>query len=146
MQVLPEREIDIVFNTLKNNHTLEFYKIVDENGKFLAYGIGKNIKYEDIYEAVRNSMLAKAKDDKNLDSIIEVIAKVGVSKDQIEEVKTKLTSSKEEDIRKLERMLDDILIQQQENKELLKKLIGEVKKDIEKDRWKSLSRCDMKEA
>jgi hypothetical protein len=140
MQELPEREIDAAFDTLKNNRTLEFYKIEDENGKFLAYGIGRNINTKDIYEAVKNSMLARAKDDKNLDSIVEIIAKMGIPTDQIEKLKGKLTSLKEEEIRKLERMLDDMLVEQQENKELLKKLIEEVEKDMERDRWKSLSR------
>ena len=108
MQIVPENELEIANEILKEDKEIEIFKVVDEHGNFLAFVIknGKNIEEKDVLDAVENSLRKRAKDS-SMHPITEILEELGVSKELINAVNEKLKEIKEGAIGSLDKTLEE---------------------------------------
>jgi len=108
MQIVPENELEIANEILKEDKEMEIFKVVDEHGNFLAFVIknGKNIEEKDILDAVENSLRKRAKDG-SMHPITEILEELGISKELINAVNEKLKEIKEGAIGSLDKTLEE---------------------------------------
>jgi len=109
MQIVPENELKIANEILKDDKEIKIFKVVDEHDNFLAFTIKRkwDIEEKDVLLAVRNALEKRAKDGSVHQPITEILEELGVPKEQINAVNEKLKEIKERAIESLDKTLEE---------------------------------------
>jgi len=96
MQIVPESELEIAKEILKEDKKIKIFKVVDEHGNFLSFAIKReeNIEEKDVLDAVKNSLEKKAKEG-SMHRIPDILEELGVPKERIDAVNKELEKIKE---------------------------------------------------
>jgi len=109
MQIVPENELKIANEILKDDKEIKISKVVDEHDNFLAFAIKRkgNIEEKDVLLAVRNALEKRAKDGSVHHPITEILEELGVPKEPINAINKELEEIKKAAIESLDKTLKE---------------------------------------
>jgi len=109
MQIVPENELKIANEILKDDKEIKISKVVDEHDNFLAFAIKRkgNIEEKDVLLAVSNALEKRAKDGSVHHPITEILEELGVPKEPINAINKELEEIKKAAIESLDKTLKE---------------------------------------